>query len=850
MARWNVLPPLAVFFPLLIGQAHSGEPPTKHPARTDHYGDPLPDGVRFRLGTVRLRHDAAVTDLAWLPDGRTLASAGADHTVRLWQVPGGKQLAKWEKMQSAVFSADGRTLAYGGPIDGIRLCDLATGKELRRFRVPKKNDLYPEAFSADGKLLAAVDWENGRVRLYAADTGKELRCLEGKVVPSGHSLEFAPDGRTLIGVTDKGVVRWTVATGAQSKILGDNEELPVVYSLTFSPDGKTLAAVIGDGIRSAVTLRSWPADKELRRLDAKDYELPTLTFSRDGRLLAAGGMLGTILLWDPATGKELRRFEHEPEVTNLTFSPDSSFLASAGTDGVVTIREVDARKAPRPLTGVGHQLTVVAMTGDGRTLLTGARDGELALWDGRDGHRLRTLDHSSKSPVSLLLVTPDGRRALGSFRDDETPIGWDLATGRRLPALSGFSGRIYCAAFSPDGSMLALCAYNTIHLLGAAKGEELRRLPDSKESSVGALAWSPDGRTLGILYWDDTVTLWDVEKNRLRHRLANHRLPNNVTKMLAFPYPQMLAFSSDSRLLAVSSVEARNIHLYEVASGQEIRELHGHPALVRALAFASDNRTLASGGGQSRYDPGGAAVPLSFGNPQSAIRLWDVPTGKQIHLLRGHQGDVHMLAFSPDGASLVSCSHEDNTVLSWDVAAVTHRRPDDKELNSAKLAELWSDLASKDAVRAQQAVAEMIQAPDAALPFLEKSLPPVPPAKMAHIAALIADLDHEQFVRRGKASRELEKIGEPAVPALRKTLKTKPTLEVRKRITALLDAIDEQPFSPDGLRAIRALQVLESIGTRKTRRLLDGLADGAANARLTQEAKASLQRVERRSAKP
>lgn len=830
MARWNVLLPLAVFFTLPTGQALAGEPSPKHSARIDHYGDPLPDGVRFRLGSVRLRHvGPVVTSLAWSRDARTLMTAGGDHTVRLWQIPGGKPLAKWDKMASVEFSPDGRILACGGNEGPIRIHDVATGKELRRMTVPKAG-VYPEAFSPDGKMLAAIQFESPRgVHLYATDSGKEIRFLEGPVMPTGQALGFAPDGRTLIGATEGGVYRWTIDTGKKSQLPWDYESFPVIWCIAFSPDGKTLAAAIGDGIHNLITLRSWPSGKELRRLDAKDFDPEKLAFSPDGKFLAAFGM-GRLRLWDPAAGKELRRFEgNDTDVIALAFSPDGSLLASAGKNGAAAVWEVQAKKAPRPLTGVGHRISAVAMTADGRTLLTHARDGVLTLWDGREGRRLRTLVHW-RGGIQDLLLSPDGSRAAALPELDYPLLYWDVASGRRLPEFSGIEKRINCAAFSPDSAMLALGGADCVSLREAENGKEMRRLKERDSSSVANVTFSPDGRTLAAAYFDGRLTLWDRNSNRPRHRLSGPRR-KHIWK---------LAFSFDSRLLAVLRHGERLIRLYETASGQEIEPLRVNSVSIGSLAFAADNRTLATGDTTPDKGTGGVS--------ESAIRLWDVPTRKPIRVLRGHQGDVHTLVFSADGTSLISGS-EDNTVLSWDVAAAARRRPAGKELSAARLAQLWSDLAATDAARAQRAVAELIEAPDVALPFLEKTLPPTSPAEMSHIAALIADLDSEQFARRANASRGLEKIGAPAAPALRKALKDKPSLEMRKRIAAILETIDERPISPQWLRTLRAVQVLESIGTVKTKKILEGLSRGADAAALTQEAKAALKRLAQRNVK-
>jgi len=830
-----------------MGHSLHGEPPAaggvkppeaNQPVRTDHYGDPLPKGVRFRLGTVRLRHDAMA--LAWSLDGRTLVSAGEDDTVRQWQIPGGKQLAKWDKMDFAVFSPDGRTLACGGSKGPIRICDLATGKELRRVNVPKA-EVYPYAFSPDGKTLAAIQFEGERgVRLYAVDSGKEVRFLKGEVPHWIHVLAFSPDGQTLAVVRrGGGLCCWQTATGKKLKTLESNEAFSEAYSAAFSPDGKLLAAAIGDGANVTYRLWSWPAGEELRRLDPKDNIPVALAFSLDGKVLATGGS-SSIRLWDPTTGQEQCRFEgHHAQVMDLAFSPDGSLLASAGADGVVTVWELRKKNAPRPLTGVGYRLTAFTLTANGRLLLTSARDGKLAVWDARTGQHLRTLA-SWRHVADTLAVAPDGRTAIALSNYGESSSRWELRTGRQLPPFSGIDTRIIRLVYSPDAKKLALGTIDgVVHLRSTTSDKECRRLEgEAQGRAIHALAWADDGRTLAVSYYGGDIGLWEPSTGQRFHRIPT--LPRE--------HAETIAFSPDGRLLA-AAWKTRGIRLYEVVSGQEIRCFGSGRIPIRALAFAPDSRTLAAGvwRGRFRFDEG--FVPLPDGEEKFAIQLWDVPGRKQLRLLRGHQDEVHTLAFSPDGVSLISGS-DDDTVLAWDVADVTCRRPTGKELSADKLPYLWTDLASKDAARAQRAVADLIQAPDSALPYLAKALPPLPPVRRDHITALIADLDHEQFARRERASGELEKVGEPAAPALRKALKEKSSLEMRRRITALLEAIDAQTASPEWLRTVRALQALESIGTPKASQILEGLTRGAPEARLTEEAKASLQRLRRRSAKP
>jgi HEAT repeat protein len=110
---------------------------------------------------------------------------------------------------------------------------------------------------------------------------------------------------------------------------------------------------------------------------------------------------------------------------------------------------------------------------------------------------------------------------------------------------------------------------------------------------------------------------------------------------------------------------------------------------------------------------------------------------------------------------------------------------------------------------------------------------------------LVAGLDDEDFEVRQKATEELRKIGLQAEPALLRVIQSNPTFEVRRRVKLLLDHIAQEPPRPERLREMRALEVLEYVGTPETRKILGRLAEGVPEARLTREAKAALTRLER-----
>jgi hypothetical protein len=164
-----------------------------------------------------------------------------------------------------------------------------------------------------------------------------------------------------------------------------------------------------------------------------------------------------------------------------------------------------------------------------------------------------------------------------------------------------------------------------------------------------------------------------------------------------------------------------------------------------------------------------------------------------------------------------------------------------------KVADLWTELASADAAKAYQAILTLTATPQEAVPLLKKMLRPIPAPDADKIAQLLKDLQSDKFAVRDKAMQALEKLGEVVEPDLRKASAVG-TVEARRRIEKLLERLQGPVTQPEVLQGLRAIEVLENIGTREAREVLQGLAKGAPGARLTQEARASVDRLEKRPA--
>jgi hypothetical protein len=234
---------------------------------------------------------------------------------------------------------------------------------------------------------------------------------------------------------------------------------------------------------------------------------------------------------------------------------------------------------------------------------------------------------------------------------------------------------------------------------------------------------------------------------------------------------------------------------------------------------------------------------LAHSSADGTIALWDVVSREELTRFTGHRGYAPALAFRPDGKTLAS-GGRDTTCLIWDVASLTKKAK--AQAGTVDAAASWSDLTSRDAARAFDAMCALTADSDQTVRFLKDNLRPAAPAEAEKISKLIADLDSDEFTVRKNASDELEKIGESAAPALRKALEGDPSPEAHKRLKELLAKATITMPSGEALRSLRAVEVLEMIATPEARQLLQSLSKGSADARLTREAKASLERLDRR----
>ena len=289
-------------------------------------------------------HTSWMTSVAFNPDGLTLASAGMEDGIRLWDAAAGTLVHTLEGyaagISSAAYSPDGLALLTGNWDGAIQVWDTITAGQVRTLQGHTEN-VTSVAFSPDGLMLASGS-KDYTVRLWDAATGAQIRMLEGHTVDVT-CVAFSPDGLTLASGDKGGRIRlWNAVTGRRKRTLDQHRW--DVKSVAFSPDGLRLAS----GGRGGIRLWDVNTGAQLRMLEAhtpKGYAsgVDSLAFSPDGLTLAggSGGWDDTVRLWDAGPGDLLRTFKgHTLDVTSVAFSPDGLTLASGSMDGTILLWDV------------------------------------------------------------------------------------------------------------------------------------------------------------------------------------------------------------------------------------------------------------------------------------------------------------------------------------------------------------------------------------------------------------------------------------------------------------------------------------------------------------------------------
>jgi WD40 repeat protein/tRNA A-37 threonylcarbamoyl transferase component Bud32/tetratricopeptide (TPR) repeat protein len=574
-------------------------------------------------------------------------------------------------------------------------------------------------FAADGRAIFSAD-ATGVFKLRDATTGDVLRSI-----PAGQGPLAADAGRKfLVSSTQTGELRlWDLRLlKANPKVLKAIGMIPSIGAL--SPDCENLA-LAGFGA-SDVRLYSVERNTEIGRLKGRADTVSALAISPNGRLLGVGRDNGWVDIWEIETKKRRHEFRghstRDATIKGIAFSADSKRLATASIDGTAKVFTVDDGRLELALRGNRRFLLGVAFSPDGRLLATAGSDRTSRLWDTETGEEV-TILAGHENMVTMVDFSPDGTRLLTASLDTTIRV-WDVpkrpteapsVSSEKAPSptsdrpdrlIPGRPAAVSALAFHPDGRRLASAYWDGfVRIDDLETGRAVLSIPVNPgtekkgadappgDSSLGAIAYSRDGKTLavgrgglisetkGVLY------MMDGETGRILAKTAALSGPISA-----------LAFSPDGRRLLVAtgnvrglSAKAPTVGIFDSANAAQLTSYKGHSAAVLDAAWSHDGKLVASCGfnqGIRIWDPGtgkeikvigernlvrGVAFStddsiVAGAGTDAKVHIYEINDGKERPPLTGHTGEVYRLTFSPDAKRLASAG-ADSTVRIWDVAS-------------------------------------------------------------------------------------------------------------------------------------------------------------------------------------
>ncbi|WP_159038719.1 WD40 repeat domain-containing protein [Streptomyces sp. NRRL B-1140] len=563
-------------------------------------------------------HTGSVNAVAFTPDGHTLASAGEDHSVKLWNTATRRLTATLGGHTDAVtgvaFSSDGRTLATAGADGSVKLWNPATQRETATL-TGQGSALNALALSPDGRVLASAG-NDGTVRLWSTSHRRAIATLSGRA-GAVHAVAFSPDGRKVATAgADRTVRVWDAASRRiAARFTG---HVDTVRALAFSPDGRTLASAGDD-----TTTRLWSLKTQriITVLRGNGDSVRAVAFSPDGRTVATTAAHSTVRLWNRDTHRQVGVLTGNTDAVNaVVFSSDGGLLATAGADGTVRLYNPATRRALITFGDTPSALRT-AFSADGRTLATGFGDGTVRLYD-VDRQQETAMFTAHDNGAWGVAFSPDGR-TLATTGADKTVRLWNTATHRQTAVLTGHRKNVLAAAYSPDGRILATACYDGTVRLWDVSSRRAVVLAGHTDAAL-AVAFSPDGKTLASAGADGTTRLWDTTTQQSTATLTGHE--DAVSDV---------AFSPDGQTLASAGADGTT-RLWDTTTQQSTATLTGHHTAVSAIAFSRNGHLLITGG------------------QDGTLRLWDVTRRRTVAVLRSNADRLNDLALGPDGRTLAT----------------------------------------------------------------------------------------------------------------------------------------------------------------------------------------------------
>ena len=612
-------------------------------------------------------HKGPIWSLIYINDS-TFVSTSHDGSIKFWDISTGQCIKTLRGHQgsvyNAVFAPDGKTLISSGADCTIRIWNIATQECTKVLRGHTKGiwgitfipNVFLEKECLEKELL---EKELSEKELLEEESTDQKFTDIGTTNTENLTINSSMCGAIASASDDGNVKLWDIVTGECIHTFTDHREW--VKRVVINSQGILASCSLDQ------TIRLWDIQNKscIGVLDGYGHGIMAITFVGDKpNLLASCSVDGKVRLWDITTKKCIKIFQgHKNSVDNIVSNPQGTLLLSCGQDFSVRLWDIANGECIRTLKARHSWIGSVAYfskfnpsklepskptksdpSGEQIGLIaSGSEDSIVRLWN------LQTLDTKSlrghTEYIFAVEFSPDGK-IIASGSADLTIRLWDVETGECIKVLRGHKSLVTGLAFTTVpanliglqpkcGYLLASTSYDrTVRLWDPLTGELLHTLPEYYAMSVD---FSPDGKSIAVGNFDDTVRIWDLETKKCRQSFKGDSI---LTWRVAF-HPQR-------DILATANSADMTVRLWDITTGKCMNIFSGHTNWILGLTFSPDGNLLASC------------------SSDHTIKLWDVVKGECIVSIDACETWVMSIVFSSDGKTLIS-SDGDSAIKVWDV---------------------------------------------------------------------------------------------------------------------------------------------------------------------------------------
>jgi len=533
-----------------------------------------------------------------------------------------------DSINACAFSPNNNSILSAGADRTLKLWDLDTGKKLKTFKY-HDDEVNCCAFSPDGKYIVSGS-QDETLRIWNADTCEETARLEGHQ-DAVNSCAFSPDGTIIVSGSDDGsVIFWDTRTKQELEKIDISD---AVNSCTFSPDGNIVAAASEDGMLTLIDSESF---EELSYTSIMK-RLNCCAFGPDGEIIVTGGYSGSRdyvpTIFYRTEGDELEPEEpfeytidqeqHAGDITACAFSPDGSIVVTGGEDNYLILWDAVGFEFSAKLAGHSAEITSCVFSPDGKMIASTSKDGSMKIWNTENAQNESAYEDVFSDSISCCAFSPDGSKVVaGSL--DRSLIAYNVSNGDFISGIKGMDVPITSCTISPDGNMLAIGdSHSKLFLWDLKNNRQIHcrseKFSVSEEAAINCCAFSPGGSKVVTASGIDpdagegSVIVWDL------HNIGKYEI---LAENAAW---SVCDFSPDGKKIIFGG---DNINVWDIEGHDIIKVIRNINIWLIYCAFSTDGKTIIS------VD--------SHGN----VQLWDSETYEELKSVDFDIRNISSCAFS------------------------------------------------------------------------------------------------------------------------------------------------------------------------------------------------------------